>query len=162
MRGKTQLAWLPKGGVCGFVAGLALIFSINAHPWGEDGHMIATQVALNILGQTHPELDPYIKNLRKTAENFVRSVDMDEKQVATVVQASTFLDTYAYSKAGGSTHNWHYINLPYVPEGQEQFVDSTALQKDFAQNANVALELATSLGNLTSSQSNHYEWTGTQ
>ncbi|MGY0219733.1 S1/P1 nuclease [Endozoicomonadaceae bacterium StTr2] len=135
-----------------FSAGLVLSFSVNVYPWGETGHMLVMQIAMNIISQNHSDLLPPIENLRKAAQSFVQSLGMNAQQINSVIQASTFLDTYSHSKGKSGSREWHFINLPYTPDGLAG-VNADSLQNAFSYSTNAALEIAVSINALCQERS---------
>ena len=107
----------PRAALRAFAAWLVLSFSLSVQAWSQPGHMAVAQIAWNIIESTHPNLIPHLEALQKSVQNYVSKAGMDDSQVATFIQAATFMDSYRYTKGHENTGQWNYINTPYIPAG---------------------------------------------
>ena len=136
--------WVKRPLVQAIGCSLALFCAANATAWHELGHMIVGQVADDIIQDKHPQLVPTMSNLLEAAKKYFASQGFDEGQFASTAQAATFLDTY--SEKNMSSKGWHYINGPYIPQGQINAVSQPDLEKHTNLWPNAPVELTVSLG----------------
>ncbi|WP_461537630.1 S1/P1 nuclease [Spongorhabdus nitratireducens] len=135
-----------------FAAGLALSFSLSVQAWSQPGHMVVAQIAWDIIEQKCPNLIPHLEALQKAVQSYVSKIGMDDRQVATFVQAATFMDTYRYTQGHSDTAQWHYINTPYIPDGQINYVTLESLNKAVSLAPNIEVQLAVSSGILSAAR----------
>ena len=107
---------------------LILCLYWTASAWGNSGHMTSGAITYYYLKEHNPDV---IKKILKTLENHpwynaaewndkLAGLTAEEKEIALFMLASTFPDEARKSPdlGGGEKTKWHYIDYPFVPEGE--------------------------------------------
>jgi S1/P1 Nuclease len=101
------------------------VLPLPASAWNIPGHMLSAAIAYQVLQQENPST---IDNVKAVLEKHpwyanqwherLQNVSVVERDLALFMQASRWADDTRSQDRGQNRPSWHYINLPFKPEGQ--------------------------------------------
>src|SRR5437016_5830022 len=118
---------------CSWVLCVALMLPEPAFAWNKGGHMVSGAVAYAVLKQESPKTAARVVAILKEHPqyestwlpriNAMINADETDKEMMLFMQAARWPDNARANEEFHHMH-WHFINLPYKPEGQPEHVQT--------------------------------------
>jgi S1/P1 Nuclease len=111
------------------IASLAfLMLAVSSSPanaWNKPGHMLSAAIAYQVLQQENPPTIEKVKTLLEKHPWYANQwqarfedVSVAERNLMMFMQAARWADEVRSNDKAQNRPPWHYINIPFKPEGQ--------------------------------------------